>query len=273
MSKRIIKDYKAETKYIIDWIKDYFCRNGNMDTKAIIGISGGKDSTIVAYLCAAALGPERVVGVKMPNGQQHDIDAANQVFDKLNIEECEINIHDICQEFYGAIYSALDQEGRFKASQIKAIEYNAPPRLRMATLYAVAAALGGRVANTSNYSERFIGWTTKWGDSVGDFAPLADYTVEEVLNIGKELGVPDELLYKVPEDGLTGTTDEQAIGIEYALIDQYIRDKNKPAGFEVCKRIYDMNEASNHKRNSICLPHPMARLYWDDQEEDGDFYF
>lgn len=273
MSKRIIKDYKAETKYIIDWIKDYFCRNGNMETKAIIGISGGKDSTIVAYLCVAALGPERVVGVKMPNGKQHDIDAANQVFKELNINEYEINIQNVCHAFYEQIYSVLDADGRLKASQIKAIEYNVPPRLRMTTLYAVAAALGGRVANTSNYSERFIGWTTKWGDSVGDFAPLADYTVEEVLNIGKELNIPDELLYKVPEDGLTGTNDEQAIGVEYALIDQYIRDKDKPVMFEACKLIYDMNKASEHKRSSINLPYPMARLYWDNQEEGGDFYF
>ena len=273
MSKRIIKDYKAETKYIIDWIKDYFCRNGNMETKAIIGISGGKDSTIVAYLCAAALGPERVVGVKMPNGQQHDIDTANRVFKELNIQAYEINIQSVCHAFYEQVYAAIDKYDELGVPKINLIEYNTPPRLRMATLYAVAAALGGRVANTSNYSERFIGWTTKWGDSVGDFAPLADYTVEEVLNIGKELGIPDELLYKAPEDGLTGTTDEQAIGIEYALIDQYIRDKDKPAGFEVCKRIYDMNEASNHKRNSIHLPHPRARLYWDDQEEHDDFYF
>ena len=136
-----------------------------------------------------------------------------------------------------------------------------------------AAALGGLVANTSNCSERFIGWSTKWGDSVGDFAPLADYTVEEVLNIGKELGIPDELLYKTPEDGLTGKNDEDAIGVEYALIDQYIRCREKPDSFNVCKKIHDMNKASEHKRIAFRIPHPMPKLRWDDQDENSEWYF
>lgn len=267
MSKRIIKDYKAEVKYIKDWIIDYFCNNGNENTKAIIGISGGKDSTVVAYLCAAALGPDRVVGVKMPCGEQKDIDCADAVIKNLDIDDYEINI--------GSIINSIHNELKipFGHSWPKAMIYNIPPRVRMTVLYAVAAALGGLVANTSNYSERFIGWTTKWGDSVGDFAPLADYTVEEVLNIGKELGIPDELLYKTPEDGLTGKSDEDAIGVEYALIDQYIRCREKPDSFNACKKIHDMNKVSEHKRIALRIPHPMPHLYWNDQDENNDWLF
>lgn len=266
MSKQIIKDYKAEVKHIKDWIVGYFCQNGNENTKAIIGISGGKDSTVVAYLCAAALGPERVVGVKMPQGEQHDIDCADKVIKELGIADYEINV--------GKIVEAVNQELNIAFGMLpNQVTFNIPPRVRMTVLYAVAAALGGLVANTSNCSERFIGWSTKWGDSVGDFAPLADYTVEEVLNIGKELGIPDELLYKTPEDGLTGKSDEDAIGVEYALIDQYIRCREKPDSFNVCKKIHDMNKASEHKRIAFRIPHPMPKLRWDDQDENSEWYF
>ena len=266
MSKRIIKDYKAEVKYLKDWIVDYFCENGNENTKAIIGISGGKDSTVVAWVCAAALGKERVVGIKMPNGQQHDIDCADKVIKELGISDYEINV--------GKMVEAVNQELNIAFGMLpNQVTFNIPPRIRMTVLYAAAAALSGRVANTSNLSERFIGWTTKWGDSVGDFAPLADYTVEEVLAIGKELGIPDELLYKTPEDGLTGKSDEDAIGVEYTLIDQYIRCREKPDYFNVCKKIHDLNKASEHKRIAFRIPHPMPHLYWDDQDENDDWFF
>jgi NAD+ synthase len=140
----------------------------------------------------------------------------------------------------------------------------------MMVLYGIAAALGGFVANTSNLSERYIGWSTKWGDGAGDFAPLADYTVEEVLAIGKELGVPDELLYKTPEDGLTGKSDEEAIGVEYALIDQYIRGE-KPDNYKACRIIYERNEANLHKMAAQNIPHPRAGLQYEDMEDDWVF--
>ena len=254
MSKRIIKDYKAEVKYIKDWIVDYFCLNGNDETCAVVGISGGKDSTIVAYLCAAALGPERVIGVKMPNGEQYDIACADRVISELGIEDYQINIKNIVDTINKELEVPFDELSN-------SVIYNIPPRVRMTVLYAAAAALGGRVANTSNYSERYIGWSTKWGDGVGDFAPLADYTVEEVLEIGKVLGVPNELLYKIPEDGLTGTSDEQAIGVEYSLIDQYIRSNELPDDYEACRIIDKRHKQNVHKIHSQNIPHPYANLY------------
>ena len=264
MSKRIIKDYKAEVKYLKDWIVGYFCRNGNADTKAIIGISGGKDSTVVAYLCAAALGKERVVGVKMPCGEQKDINYADAVIKNLGIDDYEINIDNIVN----SIHKELKLP--FGHSWPRAMIYNIPPRVRMTVLYAVAAALGGFVANTSNLSERYIGWSTKWGDGAGDFAPLADYTVEEVLAIGKELGVPDELLYKTPEDGLTGKSDEEAIGVKYALIDQYIRGE-KPDNYKACRIIHERHEANLHKMAAQNVPHPHAGLRYEDMKDDWAF--
>ena len=257
MAKRIIKDYKAETQHIIDWIKDYFCQNAGPDTKAVIGISGGKDSTIVAYLCAAALGKERVVGVKMPCGEQHDIDCADAVIHNLGIDDFEINIDVLNQAFQSEMKIALDTN-----ELPTGVTYNAPPRLRMMVVYGIAAAIGGRVANTSNYSERYIGWSTKWGDGTGDFAPLANYTVEEVLNIGKELGIPDDLLYKTPEDGLTGTSDEQAIGVEYAIIDNFIRGTELP-DYNACRTIRERHKINQHKIQAQHLPAPYPRLDWD----------
>ena len=269
MSKRIIKDYKTETQHIIDWIKDYFCQNAGPDTKAVIGISGGKDSTIVAYLCAAALGKERVVGVKMPCGEQHDIDCADRVIKELGIDDYEINIKAMFDAMIDELQTGIDYMG-MGINAIKRVEYNIPPRLRMTTVYAVAAAIGGRVANTSNYSERYIGWSTKWGDGTGDFAPLANYTVEEVLKIGEELGVPDELLYKIPEDGLTGSSDEEAIGVEYAVIDNFIRSNELP-DYDACRIIKERHKNNLHKMQAQQLPSPHPLLEFDDDIRDFPF--
>lgn len=265
MAKRIIKDYKAEAQYIIDWIQTFFAKNAqSKHSPAIIGISGGKDSTVVAYLCAAALGKENVVGVKMPCHAQHDIADADAVIAELGIVDYQINIGDMVD----AVHTELQRaEINSEASWVK---NNIPPRIRMTVLYAVAAANAGLVANTSNLSERTVGWSTKWGDSVGDFAPLADYTVEEVLGIGEALGIPEHLLYKEPEDGLTGKSDEENLGVSYDQIDQYIRGKENPQPYEAYRRIINYTEIAQHKK--INLPHPYARLNWDDPAEECEYF-
>lgn len=264
MAKRIIKDYEAEVKHITDWIQNFFAQNGTIHTPAVIGISGGKDSTVVAYLCAAALGKERVIGVKMPCHAQHDIECADKVIGLLGIDDYEINI--------GSIIDSIHKELKlpFGHTWPKAMICNIPPRIRMTVLYAVAAARGGFVANTSNLSERTVGWSTKWGDSVGDFAPLADYTVEEIMGIGEVLGIPEDLLYKEPEDGLTNKSDEENLGVSYEQIDEYIRSDKNPQPYEAFKRITDYEKANKHKR--INLPHPYAQVLWDDDRHEAEWF-
>lgn len=243
MGRKIIKDYEKTLVDLKQWVKDYFIRNGNKYTPAVVGISGGKDSTVVAYLLADVLGPERVVGVKLPQGEQHDIDCADAVIKNLGIRDYEINIGKICEAFYNEIsipfhFSTLN----------KGVTTNTPPRIRMAMLYAVAAIVDGRVANTSNYSEKFVGWSTKWGDSCGDFSPLGGLTTEEVLEIGKMLGVPDDLLYKTPEDGLTGRSDEENLGITYKEINDVIRQDSKELPYDTLRRISELRDRADHKR-------------------------
>ena len=189
---------------ITNWIKDYFVNNGP-DCKAIIGISGGKDSTVTAALLVKALGKNRVIGVKMPQGNQHDIDVANKVIDYLGIRSYEINIGDVCESLYHAIDEGYDFDSTVKNNP--QVTSNSPARVRMTVLYAIAALEHGRVANTCNRSEDFIGYSTKFGDAAGDFSVLSEYTVSEVRQIGKALGIPNEFIFKAPEDGLSGKTD------------------------------------------------------------------
>jgi len=201
---------------IIQWIRDFFEKNGR-DCCAVIGISGGKDSAVTAALCARALGVERVLGVLMPRGQQWDIAHSRAVVDYLKIKHCVINIQDPCDAVFKSI-----QEGGLTVNDQAAI--NTPARIRMTTLYAVAAIAGGLVANTCNLSEDWVGYSTKFGDSAGDFSPLANITVTEVRALGRELGLPAHFVDKVPEDGLSGKTDEEKLGFTYAVLDKYIRE-------------------------------------------------
>ena len=197
----------------VEWIRDFFENNGK-DCNAVIGISGGKDSSVVAALCVEALGRERVIGVLMPNGEQADIDMAKLLVTHLGIRHYIVNIKDAFDGVVGSIPFDLSEQSRV----------NLAPRIRMTTLYAVSQSHNGRVANTCNLSEDWVGYSTRYGDSVGDFSPCSNITVQEVKAIGRLLGLPDELVDKVPIDGLCGKTDEDNLGFTYAELDRYIRE-------------------------------------------------
>jgi len=203
-------------KDIVQWVRDYFEDNGK-DCNAVVGLSGGKDSSVTAAICVQALGKDRVYGVLMPQGVQHDIDYSKELASHLEIKHFVVNIKDSVD----ALMKSLN-EGGLSANRQAVI--NVPARIRMTTLYAVSAIVNGRVANTCNLSEDWIGYATKYGDGAGDFSPLSQLTVTEVKLLGKEFGLPSKFTDKVPEDGLSGLTDEENIGFSYALLDRYIRE-------------------------------------------------
>ena len=211
----------------VQWIIDWFDKNGP-GCNAIIGISGGKDSSVVAALCVEALGKDRVIGVLMPNGKQADIEDSIDLVEHLGVPFTQVNILD----GYNGIIENIDNmyiqqpDGSRRGSFINISEQtkiNLPPRLRMATLYAISQSINGRVANTCNLSEDYVGYSTRWGDSVGDFSPLANLTSDEVVAIGDVLGLPHELTHKTPSDGLCGKTDEDNLGFTYEALNKYIR--------------------------------------------------
>lgn len=207
---------KAVKDDIVKWIREFFEQNGK-GCSAVVGISGGKDSSVVAALCVEALGKDRVFGVLMPNGEQVDIDASYSLVKHLGIDYCVVNIHEAIRSLKHEIKPQLGDHWSMQTS------INLPARIRMATLYAVSQTIGGRVANTCNLSEDWIGYATRYGDGAGDFSPLSKLTVTEVKAIGRELGLPEELIEKVPTDGLCGHTDEDNLGFTYAVLDRYIR--------------------------------------------------
>ena len=198
----------------VEWIKAFFEENGK-GCNAVIGISGGKDSSVAAALCVEALGKERVIGVLMPCGEQHDIDMAYMLVNHLGIKHYEINVKAAVDGLLNAMPENLEISNQTKV--------NVPPRIRMATVYAVAQSCNGRVVNTCNLSEDWVGYSTRYGDAAGDFSPMANLTVTEVKEIGRVLGLPDVLVDKVPIDGLCGKTDEDNLGFTYAELDRYIR--------------------------------------------------
>ncbi|MBE5937412.1 MAG: NAD(+) synthase [Lachnospiraceae bacterium] len=200
---------------IVNWIREFFEANGK-GCNAVIGISGGKDSSVAAALCVEALGKERVIGVLMPRGVQHDIECSKQLVEFLGIDNYTINVGDACDAVEKCVEEAL---GDFSETS----KVNLPPRVRMATLYAVSQSKNGRVVNTCNLSEDWVGYSTRYGDAAGDFSPLSKLTVEEVKAIGHELGLPENLVEKTPIDGLCDKTDEDNLGFTYAVLDKYIR--------------------------------------------------
>jgi NAD+ synthase len=201
---------------IIQWIRGYFKENGP-DCSAVVGVSGGKDSSIVAALCAQALGADKVYGVLMPQGEQHDIAYSRELAAHLGIKHIEVNIKK-------TVDALLESVKESSLSLNRQSLINIPARIRMTILYAVSASINGRVTNTCNLSENYIGYSTKYGDSAGDFSPLSQLTVTEVKLIGKELSLPAKFIDKVPEDGLSGLSDEENIGFTYDVLDRYIRE-------------------------------------------------
>lgn len=228
-------DAKKVLNELTVWIRDWFEENGR-DCNAIVGISGGKDSSVAAALCVCALGVDRVIGVLMPNGEQSDIAMSRLLVEHLGIRHFVVNIHDGYQGLLGEVRRQLGDVSRDT-------EINLAPRLRMATLYAVAQSNNGRVANTCNLSEDWVGYSTRYGDSAGDFSPLSMLCVREVKALGRELGLPECLVEKVPIDGLCGQTDEEKLGFTYATLDAYIRDGVEPDAATKARidRLYKLN--------------------------------
>ncbi len=233
---------KKTTADAVKWIRNWFNENGK-DCNAVIGISGGKDSSVVAALCVEALGKERVIGVLMPNGEQADIDCSKQLVAHLGIPYHIFNIKNLVE-------SGLNELKNCGIEPTRQALINLPPRIRMATLYAISQSKNGRVANTCNLSEDWVGYSTRYGDAAGDFSPLGQLTVREVKEIGKYLGLPKNLVEKVPSDGLSGKTDEDNLGFTYAVLDEYIRNG-------VCKdekikaRIDDLHTKNEFKLKPI----------------------
>lgn len=199
----------------VAWIREFFEENGP-GCNAVLGISGGKDSSVVAALCVEALGKDRVIGVLMPNGEQADIDMSRLLVEHLGIKNYTVNI----KEAYDGLKNAMPAELDLSSQTL----INMAPRIRMTTVYAISQSNNGRVANTCNLSEDWVGYSTRYGDAAGDFSPLAHLTVQEVKAIGRVLGLPEALVDKVPSDGLCGKSDEDNLGFTYAELDKYIRE-------------------------------------------------
>ena len=226
-------DAKAAAEACIEWIRDWFEVNGK-GCNAVLGISGGKDSSVVAALCQKALGRERVIGVLMPQGEQFDIDYSRELCDILGIKSLTVNV--------GKTVEALKSSLGFEPTAQTVT--NIPPRVRMTVVYAVAQSNNGRVANTCNLSEDWVGYSTRYGDSAGDFSPISCFTVQEVKAIGRHLGLPEKFVEKPPLDGLCGKTDEDNLGFTYAVLDAYIREGVEPEPETKARidRLHEMNK-------------------------------
>lgn len=231
------------TKDCIEWIGSWFEENGR-ESRAIVGISGGKDSSVVAALCVAALGRERVIGVLMPQGEQWDIDVSRRLCDHLGISKVVVNIGETVKALSAELEASLGKE----LSRQSVI--NLPARIRMSTLYAVSQTENGRVANTCNLSEDWVGYSTRYGDMAGDFSPLSSLTVREVKEVGRVLRLPDEFIEKTPIDGLSGKSDEENLGFTYEELDTYIRE-GRIDDEEHRKKIDELHRKNRFKLESM----------------------
>ena len=230
-----------ESEKVIEWIKQYFKDNGK-DCNAIIGISGGCDSSVTTALLVKALGKDRVIGVLMPNGDQYDIDCSYQLVKFLDIKYYVININ----KPYLELTNEIDTKLKIDSKLYDIYRTNTPSRLRMATLYGISGLFNGRVANTCNLSEDYVGYSTKFGDSAGDFSPISNFTKTEVRELGEELGLPKNLIYKVPEDGMSFKSDEEKLGFTYEVLDKYIRT-GEIDDLKIKEKIDKMHLANLHK--------------------------
>lgn len=226
---------------VINWIKDYFEKNGPT-CNAIVGISGGTDSSIVATLLVKALGKDRVIGVLMPCGEQHDIDVSKELVELLGIRHFIINIKEPVETLKNEVQTVTGVEPNL----VDAYKTNTPARIRMTTLYGISALFNGRVANTCNLSEDYVGYSTKFGDAAGDFSPISAFTKTEVKELGRELGLPSKFVDKIPEDGMSGKSDEEKLGFTYEILDKYIRT-GEISDENVKKRIDYLHRINLHK--------------------------
>lgn len=246
-----MKEFNAEKEAnnVIEFIRDYYKKN-NLGG-IILGISGGKDSGVVAGLFAKALGPDNLIGVTLPcHSKEEDKCDAKLVSDYYGFKLINFDITNTFDTFK----SELKNLGEYDDEQTKNSDINLKPRLRMATLYYLAALysnLKGKtylVAGTSNKCELYVGYFTKGGDSVHDISPIADFTVEEVIKIGEYLGVPEKVLYKKPNDGLSNQTDEEKLGVKYSDIADYMEDETK-VDENVREKIRKLHKNNLHKFN------------------------
>lgn len=264
---------KKATDACIEWIQDWFNENGK-GCNAVIGISGGKDSTVVAALCMKALGRDRVIGVMLPDGIQPDIADSREIIRNLGIHGVEYNIGDASTamvENLSVVKVLAGQLGLLEIPSRQARE-NLPPRLRMAALYMIAQNFNGRVSNNCNLSENWIGYSTIYGDTAGDFSPVSCFTASEVVAIGRTLGIPERFLVKPPSDGLCGQTDEDKLGFTYKLLDEYLREPDLYTEAAIEGRNISQSEKDTiraaiekigmlHRQNSF-KHMPMAAFKW-----------